>query len=143
MSAKAEEFARQLLAKTLDGKLKWHFVPDPELETYRSDAGDGMFFSIKRLARGDDKFIIFELVEPERVVLVDREDNIPLVPLVGSPFPLRLSNSMLSGVPAEPFEASKLRRFRLYNDLFYAVRETAEGGDPSIEKAEQFLARLA
>jgi hypothetical protein len=143
MSVKAEEFAGQLLERTKDGKLRWRFVPDPDVETYKADAEDGISFSIKRKARGDDKVVTFELAELGRVVLSDMEDNFPMVPTIRVRSKMPQPNSIIGGILSEPIDDSKIRRFRLYSDLFYAARETAEGKDQAIEKAQQFLARLA
>jgi hypothetical protein len=143
MSAKAEEFARQLLEKTENGKLKWQFVPDPDLESYKSDADDGISFSIKRKATRDDKVITFELTELGRVVLSDTENNFPTSPfsqIDSDPTRAWLDSR---GKPIDPIISEKIKRFRLYSDLFYAARATAEGGDQAMEKAQQFLARLA
>jgi hypothetical protein len=149
MSAQAEEFARQLLERTLAGKLKWQFVSDPEDEVYKYDADDELSFSVKRKARGDDKVVTMELTKPGRIVLTDSENNFvdpsnsALVREQAMSFILsRRVESPLS-MPNE----AKIKRFRLYSDLFYAARQTAEGReedkDEAIEKAQQFLARLA
>lgn len=145
MSTQAEEFARQLLEKTQTGKLRWQFVSDPEVETYKSDAEDGISFSIKRRARGDDKVVTFELTEAGRTVLMDMENN--FVDAVDSSLVREqtmafILNRRAEGQYSTPNE-SRIKRFRLYSDLFYSARETAEGKDPAIEKAQQFLARLA
>ncbi|WP_263353747.1 hypothetical protein [Acidicapsa acidisoli] len=143
MSAKAEEFATQLLEKTRDGKLKWYFVADPELETYKSDAEGGISFIIKRKTFGENKVLTFELTEPGRVVLSDMESNFPISSDLRRV--LEEGRTILErfGLQQEPIDDYKITRFRLYSDLFYAARETAQGGDQAIEKAQQFLARLA
>jgi hypothetical protein len=143
MSAKAEEFAKQLLEKTEDGKLRWQFVPDPDLEIYKSDAEDGISFLIKREARGDDKVLVFQLVQPGRVVLSDREDNFP--PLGESRQVASRATALMGGGgrTVGAIDPAKLNRFRLYNALFYAAQGNSDGRDQAIEKAEQFLARLA
>jgi hypothetical protein len=143
MSAKAEEFAGQLLERTKDGKLIWRFVPDPDVEIYKADAEDGISFSIKRKARGDDKVVTFELTEPGRVVLSDAENNFPILPFNQPGSDPTRAFLRSRGKSIDPIISEKIRRFRLYSDLFYAARETAEGGDQAIEKAQQFLARLA
>ena len=142
MSTKAEELATQLLEKTESGKLRWQFVPDPDLEIYKSDAEDGISFLIKREARGDDKVLVFQLVQPGRVVLSDREDNFP--PLADSSQGITLGALMQGGNRTlGVIDSSKLNRFRLYNALLYAAQGNSDGRDLAIEKAEQFLARLA
>lgn len=145
MSEKAEQFARQLLTNTENGNLKWKIVPDPEAEIYRYDAAEGLSFSILRKSFGDDKFLTFELKEHGRSVLTDSESNVPMssefreVLEKGRAIVGRLDPSLLS----TPVDAFKIKRFRLYSDLFYAARDTAEGRDQAIEKAEQFFKRLA
>jgi hypothetical protein len=145
MSTKAEDLAKQLLEKTESRKLKWQFVADPTLEVYRSDAGEALAFTIKRKARGDDKVITFELTEQDRVVLSDVETNVSepansaLLREQAMSFILNRSADPLLQVAGD----ARIKRFRLYSDLFYAARATADGGDQAIEKAEQFLARLA
>lgn len=143
MSAQAEEFARQLLEKTEGGKLKWQFVTDPQVEIYKYDAEDGISFNIKRQTQGDDKILTFELSEQGRVVLTDAEDNIRFA--VNSELVREQAIAFMLNRRADgklPID-TKIARFRLYSDLFYAARETAEGKDQAIEKAQQFLARLA
>jgi len=137
MSAKAEELARQLLEKTEGGKLKWQFVPDTDRDIYKFDAEDGITFSIKRRSWGADQVITFELTESDRVVLADAENNFPL----STPAPTILE-------PVDAFlekhnNTEKIKRFRLYSDLFYAAQDRSVGGDKAIEKAQEFLARLA
>ncbi len=144
MSAKAEELAGQLLDKTESGKLKWQFVPDPDLDIYKTDAEDGISFCIKRRALGDDKVVTFELTERGRVVLADAENNF----LTDSRRKAlsereRTFNSLYPTTAVKTSDEPEIRRFRLYSDLFHAARATAGGGDNAIEKARGFLARLA
>ncbi len=143
MSVKAEEFATQLLEKTRDGKLKWYFVADPESEVYKSDAEGGISFCIKRLAQGDNKTIIFELTEVGRVALSDSVSNFPVSDELRKAIDKAQVLMERLGLGEKAYDDFRIRRFRLYSDLFYAARESADGGDQAIEKAQQFLARLA
>jgi hypothetical protein len=145
MSERAEEFAARLLDSTLAGKLQWSAVPDPEVESYKYEAEDGISFRIKREAKGDDKSVTFELIEVGRVVLTDTETNIPYATnseLVRDQAMAFLLN-LRSGERLPRTGDTRIKRFRLYSDLFYAARETAEGKDMAIEKAQQFLSKLA
>jgi hypothetical protein len=76
MSDKAEEFAKQLLEKTENGKLRWQFVAGDLSENYRTDLEDGFSFWIKRKTDGDNKVITFTLTQPEGTVLSKVVDNI-------------------------------------------------------------------
>lgn len=144
MSERAEEFARKLLEKTKDGKLKWQTIAATDSETYEADADDGISFRIMRNARGDDKILTFELTELGRVVLRDTESNIvyatdsDLLREQAMGFMLNRRGRQSS----QPYD-SRISRFRLYSDLFHAAREGAEGGNQAIEKAQEFLRRLA
>ena len=144
MSTKAEEFAAKLIERTKENKLKWRYIPDPDVEKYKTDAEAGISFSIARKAWGDDKILTFELAELDRVVLSDTADNSLTDPKVkGLSERERKLNVLYPTMAVESSDEPKIRRFRLYSDLFYAVRKVAEGRDLAIEKAEQFLARLA
>jgi hypothetical protein len=144
MSEKAEEFARELLEKTKDGKLKWQTIAAANSETFEANADDGISFHIMRNARGDDKILTFELTELGRVVLRDTESNFgyatdsDLLREQAMGFML----NKRGGQPSQPYD-SRISRFRLYSDLFHAAREVAEGGNQAIEKAQEFLRRLA
>jgi hypothetical protein len=46
------------------------------------------------------------------------------------------------GKPSERINASKIGRFRLFSDLFYAARKNAVVEDQTIEKVQQLLERL-
>ena len=148
MSAKAEELAALLLRRTLEGKLGWRYEPPPVLETYRSDADDGLSFQIKRSVRGDDKRLIWELTEEGKIVLSDTEDNAEEPQnsaLLRDQAVAMLLHQSSEGLSPQILQVDrKIKRFRLYSDLFYAARESAGGGDQSaIEKAQEFLAKLA
>lgn len=145
MSEKAEEFAARLLESTQAGKLKWSAIPDPEAESYKYEADNGISFSIKRVARGDDKTVTFELAESGRVVLVDSESNMDYVANSALVREQALSFMLSRRSESQPSAANdpQIKRFRLYSDLFFAARETTEGQDQAIEKAQQFLSRLA
>jgi hypothetical protein len=146
MSEKAEEFAARLLEGTQAGKLKWSVAPDSEAESYKYEAEDGISFSIKRVARGDDKTVSFELTESGRIVLIDSESNF-LNYGADSAMAREQAMNFLSSRRPESSSAvandARLKRFRLYSDLFFAARETAEGQDQAIRKAQQFLSKLA
>jgi hypothetical protein len=145
MSKKAEEFAEKLIERTNENKLKWRYVADPDVEKYTTEAEAGISFSIARKSMGDNKVLTFGLAELGRVVLSDSVNNIPMDPKIrGLSEEARTSMSRLNGGdPVESLSEYGVRRFRLYSDLFYAARKVAEGRDLAIEKAEQFLARLA
>jgi len=144
MSDKAEELAKQLLEKTEGGKLSWRFVPAAatdgnwtDTEEYRTDLEGGFSFSIRRNANGDNKILAFELTEPGRVVLSAQADNFP-----SSIFLKTLMTGFDPGKPSERINASKIGRFRLFSDLFYAARKNAVVEDQTIEKVQQLLERL-
>src|SRR5450756_2421427 len=128
MSAQAEELARQLLEKTEHGKIKWQFVPDPEVEAFKCDAEDGISFSIKRRSRGDQKTLTFELFERGRLALADVEDNQIEIPFVRGDRVLMPWDPEIVTREAET-KSPRILRFRLYSDLFYAARETSDGKD--------------
>ena len=146
MSKKAEEFAEKLIERINGNKLKWRYIADPDVEKYMTEAEAGISFSIARKSMGDDKVLTFELTELGRVVLSDSAGNYPNFPKDPKWRDIwEESRTILSkgGISSEPIEEYQVRRFRLYSDLFYAARKVAEGRDQAIEKAEQFLARLA
>jgi hypothetical protein len=137
MSEKGEEFAARLRESTQAVKLKWSAVPDPEAESYKHEADDRISFSIKRVGRLD--------AESGRVVLIDSESNIDSVANSALVRVQALSFMLSRRSESQPSAASdaEIKRFRLDSDLFFAARETAEGQDQAIEKAPQFLSRLA
>jgi hypothetical protein len=151
MSDKAEELAKQLLEKTEAGKLQWHIVPETasgdfwvESEDYRADLEDGYSFSIKRMAKGDDKMLTLALSQPGRVVLSAQADNFTLS-LERRTLMERGRQICVQGDESKLFgsvNTSKIERFRLFSDLFYAARKNAVGGDQTIEKVQQLLERL-
>jgi len=151
MSDKAEELAKQLLEKTESGKLLWHFVPSTasgdywvESEDYRTDLEDGSSFWIKRKAKGDNKMLSLDLIQPGRVVLSAQADNFPLSSEMrnlmnhGRAIAVEGDEARLFG----PVNTSKIARFRLFSDLFYAARKKAVVEDQTIEKVQQLLERL-
>jgi hypothetical protein len=151
VNEKTEELVRQIIEKTERQKLQWHFVPPPdskdvwiESESYRTDLEDGSSFSIERTAYGDNKILAFALTQPGRVVLTAQADNFPI-----STETLKILeqgkdilNRFDPSKPSEPVSASKISRFRLFSDLFYAARNNAVIEDRTIEKVQQLLEKL-
>ena len=152
MSDKAEELARQLLEKTESGKLVWTFVPEAmsdgdwsESEKFRSDLDDGFSFFISRRVNGDYKALDFELSQPGRVVLSAQSNNFPVIgPKTRKLLEIRRGSISPDDKErlAEPIDAPIVARFRLFSDLFHAARQSAIGGDQTIEKVQQLLERL-
>jgi hypothetical protein len=145
MSEKAEEFAGRLRESTQAGKLNWSAVPDQKAEADKFEADDGISFSVKRVARGDDKIVTIEMAESGRVALADSESNIDSVANSALVREQALSFMLSRRSESQPSAANdaQSKRFRLDSDLFPAAQETAEGQDQTIEKAQQFLSRLA
>jgi hypothetical protein len=128
MSDKADELAQQLLEKTIGGKLEWFPAGDKQFDAFRVDIGDGFAFYIERAVTGnDDKVISLELKKDGNIVLTDQVDNL-----------IRSRAAALMGGPPEV----KIAKFRLFSDLFLAARESAMGGDRTIEQVQQLLERL-
>ena len=151
MSNRAEELAKQLLEKTESGKLLWNVVHETpgELnsansEKYRTDLEGVFSFSIERTATGDDKVLRFELTSPSGIVFSEHADNLPLSPKLSAILEQgRTILKKFDGIhPGEPTDASKISRFRLFSDLFYAARRSSVDGDQTIEKVQQLLERL-
>jgi len=151
MSDKAEELARQLLEKTEIGKLRWNFVPKTrgtdewaDSEKYETDLEGVYSFCIHRTTAGDNKVIGLELTSPSGVLLSAHVDNFPFPGDVPTPY-LR-SREVLGGgsrsVLAEPADASKVARFRLFSDLFHSARKNAVAEGQTIEKVQQLLEGL-
>jgi hypothetical protein len=156
MSDKAEELIRQILEKTEQGKLLWHFDPptpsgEPwtEDESYHADLVEpGYSFSIRRQASGDNKVLSFVLNQPGRVYTA-QADNFPLNVSPIGPITRKLleirRRSRLSDDKenlVESVDQPKIARFRLFSDLFYAARKSALAEDKTIEKVQQLLERL-
>jgi hypothetical protein len=131
MSDKAEEFAKQLLEKTENGKLRWQFVAGDLSENYRTDLEDGFSFWIKRKTDGDNKVITFTLTQPEGTVLSKVVDNILAVGQVKA-----LEGFGISAFP-------KVNQFRLFSNLFHAARKSAVVENGTLQKVQQLLERLA
>lgn len=153
MSDRAEDLVKQLLEKTQADKLAWTFVPEAVVdvdwansEKYRADLEDGFSFSISRKTRNDDKLIDFELTQLGRIILSSQADNLPMLIGPKTRRLLELRNAMRDRDDekklAEPIDISKVARFRLFSDLFHAAKQSAVGGDQTIERVQQLLERI-
>jgi hypothetical protein len=80
-------------------------------------------FHIWLLASGDNRAITLQLWKNGRPVLESFANNWPAISNVGT-------------------DKERLKRFRLYSDLFDAVRESVYGGEETIGEVEQLLRRI-
>jgi len=121
MSEKLDRFVPDLLEKTRANKLHWeeHSNPVGGEEYLLPDVGDGYSFRIWRRISGENRKITLRLQHSGRPTLDETVNNWP--PLTGP--------DMVS-------------RFRLYSDLFDAVRENVYGKDETLEKVEQLLRKI-
>lgn len=140
--------ARQILEKTEVGKVMWAFVPQSEVDPFWADAEryeanleEGFSFSISRKTRNDDKLLTFELPQAGRVVFSIAENNLP-IDSVERKLGISLILFKAEFTNREPIDSSKVERFRLLSDLFYAARKCAVREDQTIEKVQQLLERL-
>ena len=127
MSEKLDQFAKELLEKTRANKLEWKVYRNPAghgREEYLADVGEGYRFQIWRWVSGDNRTISLQLRPPDQPTTIDSTvNNWP--PITGY-------------VP--PQEA--VSRFRLYSDLFDAVRESVYGPEEALGKVEELLRKI-
>jgi hypothetical protein len=127
MSEKLDQFAQELLEKTRAHKLEWRVYRNSAghgREEYLADVGEGYYFQIWRRVSGDDRTISLQLRAPDQPTTIDSTvNNWP---------------RMVGGVPTQEI----VSRFRLYSDLFDAVRESVYGPDETLGKVEELLRKI-
>ena len=133
MSEKLDQFARDLLEKTRAGKLDWKRYLNPAghgREEYYvgvgdlDGVGDGFFFHVWRRISGDDRTITLQLRPKHQIDAIESVAN--NWPGLGGGAPLKEAVS----------------RFRLYSDLFDAVRESVYGKEETLGKVEELLRKI-
>jgi len=126
MNEKLDQFARDLLEKTRAGKLDWkrYLNPIGRGEEYSVGVGEGYYFAVRRRTSGDNRSITLQLhTKDQPEALEATANNWP---------------GIADGVPAQ----DTVTRFRLYSDLFDAVRESVYGKDETLGKVEQLLSKI-
>jgi hypothetical protein len=128
MNEKLDQFARDLLEKTKAGKLDWKRYLNPAShgrEEYYVGLGDDFSFNIWRRISGDDRTITLQLRPKDKPGAIESVAN--NWPSLGGGVPLKES----------------VTRFRLYSDLFDAVRESVYGKDEVLDKVEELLKKIS
>ena len=124
MSERLDQLAQELLEKTLAKKLYWRIMANPlGRDEFSVDLEKEYSFHIWLLASGDNRAITLQLWKDGRPVLESFANNWPAISNVGT-------------------DKERLKRFRLYSDLFDAVRESVYGGEETIGEVEQLLRRI-
>jgi hypothetical protein len=124
MSERLDQLAQELLEKTLAKKLYWRIMANPlGRDEFSVDLEKEYSFHIWLLASGDNRAITLQLWKNGRPVLESFANNWPAISNVGT-------------------DKERLKRFRLYSDLFDAVRESVYGGEETIGEVEQLLRRI-
>lgn len=124
MSEKLDQLARELLEKTRANKLDWRPLPDPkDPEGFSVALGRGFSFQIRSVVSGEYRTIALQLWRDQIPMLESMVNNWPRVEAVNDVQQLT-------------------RRFRLYSDLFDAVRECVYGSDESLGEVEQLLRKI-
>jgi len=124
MSERLDQLAQELLEKTLAKKLYWRIMANPlGRDEFSVDLEKEYSFHIWLLASGDNRAITLQLWKDGRPVLESFANNWPAISNGGT-------------------DKERLKRFRLYSDLFDAVRESVYGGEETIGEVEQLLRRI-
>ena len=124
MSERLDQLAQELLEKTLAKKLYWRIMANPlGRDEFSVDLEKEYSVHIWLLASGDTRAITLQLWKNGRPVLESFANNWPAISNVGT-------------------DKERLKRFRLYSDLFDAVRESVYGGEETIGEVEQLLRRI-
>jgi hypothetical protein len=122
--SRIDELAQELLEKTLEKKLDWRIMANPlGRNEFSVDLGEGFRFHIWLMASGDNRAITLQLWKDERPALESTANNWPT----------------LSG--GDDLQ-ERLKRFRLYSDLFDAVRESVYGGERTLGEVQQLLRKI-
>jgi hypothetical protein len=124
MNEKLDQFAQELLEKTRANKLEWHPLADPgDPEGFSVVLGRGFSFQIRSVVSGEYRTIALQLWGDQIPKLESMVNNFPRAEAVNDVQQL-------------------VRRFRLFSDLFDAVRENVYGGEETIGEVEQLLRRI-
>jgi len=124
MNEKLDQFAKELLEKTHANKLVWHPLANPgDPEGFSVDLGEGFSFQIRSVSSGEYRTIALQLWRDQIPRLESMVNNYPRAEAVNDVQQL-------------------VMRFRLYSDLFDAVRESVYGGEETIGEVEQLLRRI-
>ncbi len=124
MSEKLDQFALNLLVKTRAKKLDWRIHANPYgRDQYYVDLEDGYRFGLWQVASGDSRSVTLRLEVGGHPALETTASNWP---------------GIIGGASAKDAVA----RFRLYSDLFDAVREGVYGSEETLEKVEQLLKKI-
>jgi hypothetical protein len=124
MNEKLDQFAQELLEKTRANKLDWHPLADPrDPEGFSVVLGQGFSFQIRSVVSGEYRTIALQLWRDQIPRLESMVNNWPKAEAVNDVQQL-------------------VKRFRLYSDLFDAVRESVYGGEETIGEVEQLLRRI-
>lgn len=125
MSEKLDRFALELLTKTRDGKLDWRIHANPYgRDQYFVNMPEGYRFGLWQVASGDSRAITLRLEADGQPVLESMANNWPGVG---------------GGAPGQ----ETVKRFRLYSDLFDAVRESVYGSEETLGKVEELLRKIS
>ena len=124
MNEKLDQFAQELLEKTRANKLEWHPLADPgDPEGFSVVLGRGFSFQIRSVVSGEYRTIALQLWKDQIPSLESMVNNRPRAVAVNDVQQL-------------------VKRFRLYSDLFDAVRESVYGGEETMGEVEQLLRRI-
>ncbi len=124
MSEKLDRLVPEILKKTRDGILDWRISANPYgREEYFVNIGDYKFF-LWQIASGDSRSISLRLSHDSEGPLESMANNWP---------------GATGAAPAQPIVV----RFRLYSDLFDAVREHVHGSDEALGKVEELLRKIS
>jgi hypothetical protein len=121
---KLDQFALDLLEKTIANKLVWHPLADPEdPDGFSVDLGKNFSFQIRSVVHGKYRTIALQLWKDQIPMLESMVNNNPRVEIVNDVQQLT-------------------KRFRLYSDLFDAVRESVYGGEQTLSEVEELLRKI-
>jgi hypothetical protein len=124
MNEKIDELAKELLDKTRAGKLDWRIMANPlGRDEFSVDLGEGYRFHIWLVVSGENRAITFQLWKDNRPTLESIANNWQVISDV------------------QDFQ-ERAKKFRLYSDLFDAVREGVYGSDETIVEVQQLLKRI-
>lgn len=123
MSEKLDKFAQDLLNKTREGKLTWLIHANPYGERYFVEIDEGYQFDLLQVVSGDSRAVTLRLSHGGRPALESVANNWPRA---------------AGGIPA----GEAVSRFRLYSDLFDAVRESVYGKEETLGKVEELLRKI-
>ena len=130
MSEKMDQFASELLDKTRTGSPDWIRIEtgDQEEEEYSLDLGEGYRFHVLSTTSGDDRSILLQLYQNQRIL--DESSARNWLSLVGQ---------------KTLMDSERVKRFRLYSDLVDSVRECVPSRKPEKEfgEVEELLRKIS